>query len=55
MRLGRFDNYQDAFFLYRSRSAALRNFKQCTGKTPRIISEQIYPVGAFLFRENVRA
>ena len=36
MRLGRFDNYQDAFFFvgYRSRSAALRNFKQCTGKTP---------------------
>lgn len=32
----RFDNFQDIFFFvgYRSRSAALRNFKQYTGKTP---------------------
>ncbi|PKP37859.1 MAG: hypothetical protein CVT97_04065 [Bacteroidetes bacterium HGW-Bacteroidetes-14] len=36
MESGKFDNFQDAFFFagFRSRSTALRNFRQITGKIP---------------------
>ena len=36
VKSGKFDNYQDAFYFagFRSRSSALRNFRQITGKIP---------------------